>query len=131
MIERASTALTQRRHTASGGYWSRELSIQRFLIRHSAQLVILVRLIRVIVDRVCWHLLLSFRWHGNNRSVAMFTLSMCSIVTVVDSVRFFTVARTLRPNFHIIYIILYIYELLFQTRLTRIHAQWSIDNNTW
>ena len=24
-----------------------------------------------------------------------------------------------------------IYKLLFQTRLTRIHAQWSIDNNTW
>ena len=26
---------------------------------------------------------------------------------------------------------IYIYKLLFQTRLTRIHAQWSIDNNTW
>ena len=30
-----------------------------------------------------------------------------------------------------VHIYIYIYKLLFQTRLTRIHAQWSIENNTW
>ena len=36
--------------------------------------------------------------------------------------------RNMTPNYYKLY---NIYKLLFQTRLTRIHAQWSIDNNTW
>ena len=71
--------------------WSRELSIQRFLIRNSAQLAEPVRLIRVIVDRVCWRLLLSFRWHGNDRSLldrVVFLVLQCLPLLCAQSLPF-------------------------------------------